>query len=427
MRTRRTVRNMVLLLLLLAAVLAGCGKESPGESSAPATIPILPPVDQKETTEKAPEADPYEIPLVPNAGTPYSEEEADRRVKAAEQAARLAERMTEKELICQLLVLYPEAVSPEIEVLSAEGNLLYEYPLGGILLRAQNAETQEQVAAMVSGFKETAPWPPLILAEEEGGRKVTLMKQLAQPVISNMFSYRGDGLARAYLNAQQLSDNLAVLGLNADLAPVADVWSDLTNRNIGERAYADSYMKAAELVAEAVKGFRSRNMICTLKYFPGSGEAVPTEKKSPVAVLEKTETELRHGELIPYAAGIAAGADMVMVGNLMLPQLDADNLAPFSHRIVSVLLRGELGFDGVIVTDMIEPILSGQVLSPPLACLKALAAGCDLLLCPFSDEEALEGCVTVILAALEAGNISRERLEESVIRILTMKILHGFL
>ena len=418
------ILTAVIFLLLTAA---GCGIGKKEESSASPTMPggILPYTQTPSASSG--ESDPAEIPPVPNAAQPLSPEEAKRREKAAEKAAALAAEMSEEELIYQLLVLYPEVVSQDLVVLSANNHLLNEYPVGGLLLRSQNAETEEQVRTMLEGLQEASRIPMLLMAEEEGGRTVTFMKKLGQTSVRNMFSYRGDGLARAFENARQLADNLLALGVNTDLAPVADVWSELDNRFIGERAYSDDFVKAGELIAEAVKGFRNRNMICTLKYFPGSGAASAIEKKNPIAILNRTEAQLRRGELIPFAAGISAGADMVMIGHLQLPEIDPENLAPFSGRLVSGLLREELGFDGVIVTDILELVQKDLFISPGLSCLKALGAGCDLLLCPVSDREALAECMTVMLAALEAENITRERLEESVIRILTMKILHGIL
>ncbi|MBO4872117.1 MAG: glycoside hydrolase family 3 protein [Lachnospiraceae bacterium] len=415
------------IALALLLVLSGCGRSETQESTASPTVPpyLLPSGQASSSSAEETESD--GIYLVPNAAAVLSEEELQKKESARERAAAIAAEMTETELICQLMIVYPEAVSPEITAVDAAGNLLQEYPVGGLLLRSQNAESEEQLQTLIRDLQKASAVPLLILAEEEGGRTVTFMKTLEQPTVRNMFSYRGDGLARAFLNAQQLAENLASLGINADLAPVTDVWSDLENRNIGERAYGDSFVKTAELIAEAVKGFHSRKTICTLKYFPGSGEAVPLEKKSPIAVLNKSEAELRRGELIPYAAGIAAGADMVMIGNLQLPQLDPNNLAPFSSKVVTGLLREEMGFDGVIITDLLYPILSEQFLSPELAGLKALMAGCDLVLCPLTDESAFEEYFTVLLAALEAENITRERLEESVIRVLTLKILYGIL
>ena len=144
-----------------------------------------------------------------------------------------------------------------------------------------------------------------------------------------------------------------MLGFNADLAPVADVWSNPDNTVIGDRAYSDDFAQAAELIPEAVRGFHSGGVATTLKHFPGHGDALADSHDGAVYVSKPLE-QLRREELLPFRAGIASGSDMVMIGHLILTEIDAAQPAPFSYRIVTELLREELGVQGVGITDGLQ-------------------------------------------------------------------------
>ena len=177
-------------------------------------------------------------------------------------AAEMTSEMDLRTLLLQLMVLTPETVDVNKPVLEAKGNRLEDYPVAGILIRSQNVDNRQQTETLIQGYQASSSIPLLICVEEEGGRSVTTMKKLDSTPISNMFSYRGDGRARAYENARIMAGDIRSIGFNVDLAPVADVWADPANKTIGERAYSDSYEKAAELIWEAVQGFSSQNIIC---------------------------------------------------------------------------------------------------------------------------------------------------------------------
>ena len=419
--------RIALLIVLMAGVwaMAGCSLFGGSETTEGFTLPpifpenTIPAAVPTETQETLP---PGETPLFPLT---LSYERSLVWQAALERADSRIEKMEDRELLLQLLIVTPEIVGKDVPVLKAEENLLEEYPVGGVLIRSQNADGSAQLKALTAGYQESARIPLLILAEEEGGRNVTVMKKLDLPRISNMFSYRGDGLAKAYDNARTIASGLADLGINTDLAPVADVWSELENRTIGERAYSDDFEKASQLVAEAVRGFRSQNVICTLKHFPGLGTSVLPSKQSAAVRLEKTKKQLLEEDLLPFAAGIQAGADVVMIGNAFVPQLDDAAPAPFSYAVVTLLLRGEVGFHGVVITDELAPALKEYDVTAGSAVLKALSAGCDLILCPVESREDLDECLAILTAAMEAGNLTRERLVESVRRVLALKAVYG--
>lgn len=335
-------------------------------------------------------------------------------------AQTLLDGMTTHEKICQLLIVHPEAltggtVTGMTDELAAA---LREYPVGGVLLSAQNMTSGEQLAALTAALSNGGKTAPLISVDEEGGRVARLMNTVGTTKLGSMYSYRAQGTQGAHDNAQTIARDIAAYGFNTDFAPVADVWTNKRSSAIGDRAYSDDYDEAAELVAAAVKGFHDGGVICCLKHFPGHG-STKTDSHDGAATVDKTLPQLRQEDLKPFMSGIAAGADMVMVGHLTVPTMD-DVPASLSHKIVMNLLRHDLGFRGVIVTDGLQMQALAQYSDGEKAVL-ALAAGNDMLL----ELDDVPGAVAAIEKALANGTLSRAALDESVLRILQLKLAHG--
>lgn len=336
-------------------------------------------------------------------------------------AQALLDGMTTREKICQLLIVQPEVLTGDSAVTGMTDSLaaaLREYPVGGVLLSAGNMTSGEQLAALTAALSNGCKTAPLISVDEEGGRVARLMNTVGTTKLGSMYSYRAQGTQGAHDNAQTIARDIAAYGFNTDFAPVADVWTNKRSSAIGDRAYSDDYDEAAELVAAAVKGFHDGGVICCLKHFPGHG-STKTDSHDGSATVDKTLPQLRQEDLKPFVSGIAAGADMVMVGHLTVPTMD-DAPASVSHKIVTNLLRYDLGFRGVIVTDGLQMQALAQYTDGEKAVL-ALAAGNDMLL-EISD---VPGTVAAIEKALADGTLSRAALDESVLRILQLKLAHG--
>lgn len=335
-------------------------------------------------------------------------------------AQALLDGMTTHEKICQLLIVHPEAltggtVTGMTDELAAA---LRAYPVGGVLLSAGNMTSGEQLAALTAALSNGCKTAPLISVDEEGGRVARLMNTVGTTKLGSMYSYRAQGTQGAHDNAQTIARDIAAYGFNTDFAPVADVWTNKRSNAIGDRAYSDDYDEAAELVAAAVKGFHDGGVICCLKHFPGHG-STKTDSHDGAATVDKTLPQLRQEDLKPFVSGIAAGADMVMVGHLTVPTMD-DVPASVSRKIVTSLLRYDLGFRGVIVTDGLQMQALAQYTDGEKAVL-ALAAGNDMLL-EISD---VPGTVAAIEKALADGTLTQAALDQSVLRILQLKLAHG--
>lgn len=337
-------------------------------------------------------------------------------------AEQLLADMTLREKLCQLLVVQPQMLTGAKTVTAVDDALvaaLEDYPVGGFLLAAAHMKTADQLSALTRDLSRAAPGA-LLTVDEEGGRVGRLMYSVGTTKLQSMYSYKDEGTKTAYKNAWILAQDLQSFGFNTDFAPVADVWTVKGNAAIGDRAYSDDYDEAAELIASAVKGFHDGGALCCLKHFPGHGSTT-TDSHDEAAIVQKDLETLRKEDLKPFVSGIEAGADMVMVGHITVPEID-DQPASQSKKITTDLLREELGFEGVIITDGLQMMAAGSMNDGEKA-LRCLNAGSDLLL-EIAD---IPGTVETLEQAVRDGKLSESRIDESVLRVLHLKLDAGLL
>lgn len=373
--------------MLVAAT--GCHKQTETETGT------LPPETTEDpvATEEEDQADPY---------------------LAAAQAA-LAE-MTLEEKVWQLFIVRPEALTETGEAVTQASQITKDYPVGGVMLSTGNLVDETQTKSLTEGLLAQASVPLFVAVDEEGGRVARVGNTLGIVVLEDMYTYREEGTETAYANALTLGSMLRDLGFNLDFAPVADVWTNPANTVIGTRAYSSDPKEAAELVAAAVQGFADSGIACSVKHFPGHGDT-QEDSHDGVAYLDRSLEDWWSCEALPFAAGIQAGADMVMVGHITMSAVDSQYPASLSPEVVTGLLREEMGFDGVVVTDGMEMGAIVDYYGADAAVL-AIEAGCDLVLLPMDAEASAQ-------AVLE--QVPEERIDESVLRILTLKAQRGLL
>ena len=337
-------------------------------------------------------------------------------------AETLLADMTLRGKLCQLLVVQPQMLTGTKTVTAVDDALiaaLKEYPVGGFLLAAPHMKTADQLLALTRDLSRNLPGA-LLAVDEEGGRVGRLMYSVGTTKLQSMYSYKDEGPRTAYKNAWILAQDLQRFGFNTDFAPVADVWTVKGNIAIGDRAYSDDYDEAAELIASAVRGFRDGGTLCCLKHFPGHGSTA-TDSHEEAAIVQKDPDTLKKEDLKPFVSGIEAGADMVMIGHITVPEID-DAPASMSRKITTDLLRKELGFEGVIITDGLQMAAAGGISDGEKA-LQCLDAGADLLL-EIAD---VQGTIETLEQAVKDGRLKESRIDESVLRVLHLKIEHGLL
>lgn len=387
----------VCFALIFALALSACGA-APG-----VTLPD-PDADVTSTPEPTPEPTPTPDPV---------------KVRAEE----LLSGMTLREKLCQLMIVRPEVLTGESPVTAAGETTrlaLETYPVGGLIYSVDNLVTQEQTREMITNTQSYSKLPLFISADEEGGNVGRLMYKLGTTWVNSMYSYKDEGADTAYANAKTIGTDMVSCLFNTDFAPVADVWTNPENTVIGDRAYSDDFEQAAELVASAVRGFTDAGVICCLKHFPGHGDT-STDTHEGAAVVSKSLDELRAGEFLPFVSGIEAGADMVMIGHITVTSVDPEP-ATISKAIITDVLRGELGWDGVVISDSLDMgALAGY--DNGEVCVKFLEAGGDILL-GIPD---IETALAALEAAVTDGRLTESRIDESVQRVLELKISHGII
>ena len=377
----------------------------------------------KETTQT-------EVPTLPTQTVETTEETQPETTEAPDpylaRAEEIMDGMTDYEKVCQLIILLPDTitgVSPTTQAGDLSRQALETYPVCGFSFGQNNLRNREQVTQMLEGFQSYSKLGMMFCLDEEGGIVWRVMgnNALGTTRLESMYNYKDQGTQTAYDNAKTIAQDISALGFNVDFAPVADVWSNPDNTVIGKRAYSDDFAQAAELIPEAVKGFHDGGVACTLKHFPGHGCTVQDSHQG-LAIVDRTEEELWEEELVPFKAGIDAGADLVMVGHLKVDALDPEYPATLSYDIVTGLLREKLGFEGVVITDSLGMGALNDYTETEKAVL-AINAGCDILLGVRNPSTTIPG----LQKSIEDGTLTMERVEESVLRILMFKLRRGII
>lgn len=361
-----------------------------------------------EAGEKPATHEPSEAPAsAESISTPEEPSVTDEKIAA----------MSLEEKAWQLMYVYPEHISGELCCVDADvwAVALDEKPAGGIVFVSDNFPSEEKTRAMMEAIV-SADRGLFLGLDEEGGKVARLSYALGVTTdFEPMYEYREGGRLTAFKNARTIALDIASFGFNMDFAPVADVWTNELNTVIARRAYSREPQEAAILVSAAVAGFHEGGVISVLKHFPGHGD---TKEDSHyfTAHTDKTIEELRECEFLPFVSGIAAGADAVMVGHIVAEEIDPDNPATLSKAVID-LLRNELGFEGLIITDAFNMEGLGDMPEDEAAA-KAIMAGCDMILAP-SDPEA------AVKAVME--NVPEKRIDEALRKVLELKFERGIM
>ena len=402
-----TKRNLLAGLLLVVFVLtAGCAARpaQPTDTPAAETTPAAAP-SPTPTPEPTPTPDPI---------------------------AEAVAAMSTEQKVSQLLVAGIEGTQLGQDAVQA----VQDYQVGGVILFGRNVESAWQLAELTNGLKDlNGDYTPLFLCvDQEGGRVDRMPPEVERTPsawsVGQTLDTEGVGAAYGAL----LAEECAAFGFNMDFAPSLDIWSNPDNTVIGDRAFGNDWEWTAFFGMSAVESMEEQGgVIPVVKHFPGHGD---TSVDSHVAlpVVDKSLEELWQSELVPFNMalnqedyfGAQAGpsAPAVMVAHILLSQVDPDYPASLSHRVVTGLLREEMGFDGVVCTDDLTMGAVSNTYGMGEAAVLAVEAGCDLLLvCHGADN--LTAARDALLEAVDSGRISQERLDESVKRILSLKAEYG--
>lgn len=382
-------KSMTFLLAAAVAMFAGCGQE--------------------ETAEKQPEA--------------IVEKTADELTEDA--VAEKIEHMTVEEKVGQMLMM-DFRKNPDdsgMTVLSGDvAQKIADYHLGGVILFAENLDTAEQTKDLVADMQKAADMPLLIGIDEEGGMVSRLDKsQIPHTSIPNAKDMDGD-TAQAETAGKEIGSVLSELGINVDFAPIADIHTNPENTVIGDRAYGTDAQTVADMASAFTRGLESEGVSATAKHFPGHGDT-GTDSHDGMAVSEYDLQRLEEVEFVPFRRLADEGIDLMMVGHITMPNVTDDGLPASLSKEAIELLRKELDYDGIVITDAMNMGAIVDYYPNGEAAVKAVEAGVDIVLMPADLDDAYNS----LCEAVETGEISENRLDESVERILSLKYEKGMM
>ena len=340
---------------------------------------------------------------------------------------KLLSNMTLEEKVWQMFFVAPEditGVGTVIQAGEATKKALNDYPVGGIIYFGQNIKSRGQIKEMIAKTQSYSKIPLFLAVDEEGGRVARLGNAGVidkQPPMREIGDSGNSAKAREI--GEFLGAELKELGFNMDFAPVADVMTVGNNEDIGDRSFGTEPSAVADMVAAEVEGIQSKGVSATLKHFPGNGSTTANTHYSK-AICKRTAEELRQCEFIPFKAGIDAGADAVMVTHAAFMNITGDETpSTLSPVIIGDYLRGELGFNKVVISDAFNMGAVTNEYTPEDAAVKAVQAGIDVILMSTDVKKAHAAVVDKVCA----GEISAQRIDESVKRILDLKMERGLL
>ncbi|MDG4827367.1 glycoside hydrolase family 3 N-terminal domain-containing protein [Asanoa sp. WMMD1127] len=409
------------LALLFAAVVAAilvaitaCGKQAP-RAAAPSSSPT--PAATAAPATPSPGGDP------------------------AARAAALVGTLSDEQLAGQVLMPYAYGSSAtKVTPASAAGNqklgkvdtpaqMIQKYHLGGLILvgfsaddptstnqATTNVDNPKQITELTGGLQQAAGGTaPIFIGTDQEFGTVTRIKDGVTLLPSAMALGAGGNPAGTQQGWKVAGDELRAMGLNVDFAPDADVLGTADGGVIGSRSFGSDPRAVSDQVAASVRGLQSAGVAATLKHFPGHG-STPSDSHTDLPVIGKSRADLDKVDLAPFRSGIDAGAQMVMSGHLDVKSIEPGVPASFSHKALVDVLRGQLGFKGVVVSDALN-MAPAEKWPAGEAAVRALNAGNDLLLMPPNVGAAHQGLVD----GLHNGSLKKERLVEAATRDLTLR------
>jgi beta-N-acetylhexosaminidase len=348
---------------------------------------------------------------------------------------RQMQSMTLREKVGQLFMIRPDALEGRFGPAELEDNSIIgttrvseemkrtyaNYPCGGFALFRKNIISPSQLMGFTEALHALNSCAPMLGIDEEGGRIARIANHPANFNVTKFpsmgaIAQSGDE-SQAFAAGKTIGAYLSAYGLDIDFAPVADVNTNPKNPVIGDRAFGDDPAVAAGMVKQVIAGLHESGAASCVKHFPGHGDTA-TDTHTGYAETLKTWDEISACEMIPFRAGIEAGTDFVMTAHIAAPNVTGnDEPATMSHILLTEKLRGELGFQGLIITDALAMGAIREKYSSSQACVQCILAGADILLMPYDYFEAFDG----VVQAVENGVIPESRIDESVYRVLSFK------
>jgi len=293
------------------------------------------------------------------------------------------------------------------------------YPCGGLTLYAANIKNPQQIIDFTQFLHDLGNYP-LLCIDEEGGRvaRIANNNQFNVTKYASMAAVGATGDPKnGYEAGNNIGGYLAIYGFDVDFAPVSDVNTNPDNVVIGDRAFGSSPQLVADFASQFLLGLQKNTVEGCLKHFPGHGDT-KADTHYGYAESLKTWAEISSCEMIPFRKGIETGTQLIMTAHICLPNVTDESIpSTLSPLILQEKLRGELGYKGIIITDSMGMGAITQEYSPEEAAIRALEAGCDIILDPADYVSAFEA----VVSAVESGRLTMAQIDERVSKVLALK------
>lgn len=346
----------------------------------------------------------------------------------AEQAAEIVASMSLEDKVAQMFVITPGALTGYSSVTAAGDTTKAsydKYPVGGMIYMSENLTDREQAVTMLTNMQtiaqERTGLPLFLCVDEEGGSvaRIASNSKFSVADVGDMSAIGATGDAtKAHEAGITIGTYLAEIGFNVDFAPVADVVTDVSNSAIGDRSFGGDSGLVSKMVNAELQGLEEAGIYGTVKHFPGHGGS-SLDSHDTIVTTDRALEELMSEELVPFQSAIDAGVSFIMVGHIAAPQVTGDKTpASLSKVLVTDVLRTQMGYDGIIITDAMNMGAITNKYNSDTAAVAAVEAGVDMILMPANYSKAYEG----VLQAVKNGKISEERINESVTRIVRVKL-----
>ncbi|MFJ6411792.1 glycoside hydrolase family 3 N-terminal domain-containing protein [Terribacillus saccharophilus] len=322
------------------------------------------------------------------------------------------------------------------------GTIIQKYHLGGVILFAENVVGTEQTVRLIDGLQNASPELPLFITIDQEGGIVTRL-QTGTNLPGNMALGATESEKYAYQTGKIIGEELSSLGVNVNFGPSLDVNNNPENPVIGVRSYSSNPDLVSKLGIQTIKGLQRQNVAATAKHFPGHGDTA-TDSHYGLPLVTHDKDRLHAVELLPFQNAIDEGVDMIMTAHVQFPAFDDTTYiskkdgqeilvpATLSKKVLTGLLREEMEFEGVIVTDALNMKAVSDNFGQEEAVVLALKSGVDIALMPaqvnsLEMEKNLASVYNAVLEAIESGDLPMEQVNASVERILKLKEKRGIL
>ncbi len=405
---RRMLLLLVCLFALAAAALAGCGRSGTKSEADTRTDQNTLAENDTEQEETGPESlDSITLETLVSA---------------------LLDDMTLEQKIGQMFIVDTDSLdfNAEEEMTDAMREAIETYQPGGVIFFSFNLKDRDQISSFITDMQDASAIPMFLSVDEEGGdvsrlANIDAMELTRFPPMSEV-GETGD-TDEAYRVGATIGSEISALGFNLDFAPVADITTNEENTEIGTRSFGSDASLVSDMATEVVKGLQDNGVSAAMKHFPGQGDSGEDTHRGYVN-LDVTIDRLRKTEFKPFQAGISAGVDFIMMSHVSVsPITQSDVPASLSSLMVTDILRDELNYDNVIITDAMNMKIITKFYDAGQAAVLAVKAGNDMILMPDDFAEAFDA----VCEAVSDGTITERSINASVRRILEVKIRRGII